>query len=201
MTLIVNAHKCELIAGGVAYPCRIGRDGYIEGALGAEGDYKTPLGRYAFRYGFYRADRVATPPSDLQFYPLRKDDGWCDAPNDAAYNMPVALPYPASAERLWKQSGVYDMVIVLGHNDSPPVVGLGSAIFLHIAHYDDRPTAGCIAVSPDVMAAILPAIKPGGFIDIRAQLARAKYRAADPNMAGAEGGGDLKIGAHAHGQF
>ena len=26
--------------------------------------------------------------------PIARDDGWCDAPTDSAYNRPVKLPYP-----------------------------------------------------------------------------------------------------------
>lgn len=168
MALIVNAKDKTLSATGAVYPCRIGRDGYIARVLGCEGDFKTPLGAYSVRYGFYRADRLAPPPSLLTFHALRPDDGWCDAPQDAAYNLPVRLPYPAGAETMWKDSGVYDIVVVLGHNDSPPVAGRGSAIFLHIARADDGPTAGCIAVTPDVMAAILPALSPDCVITIQA---------------------------------
>lgn len=167
MTLIVNAKSKTLTAGDNAYPCRIGRAGGIDQAKGREGDGKTPLGIYKFRYGFYRADRVPPPPGALTFHALKPDDGWCDAPGDLAYNMPVKMPYPASAEQMWKEGGVYDIVIVLGHNDSPPAGDLGSAIFLHVARTDDRATAGCIAVTPDVMAQILPHISPGGVIDIR----------------------------------
>ena len=168
MTLIVNAKDKTLHAFGRHYPCRIGRAGFMPQTSGREGDNKTPLGTYGIRYGFYRADRVPVPPCDLTFHAMRADDGWCDAPDDPAYNMPVRLPYPASAEAMWKDSGVYDIVIVLGHNDSPPQPVLGSAIFLHVARSDDKATAGCIAVSPDVMAAILPALKPGAEIVIQA---------------------------------
>lgn len=166
MSLIVNAKSKTLFCGPARYSCRIGRDGYIEGELGQEGDWKTPLGRHAIRYGYYRADRVATPRSRLSFFALRETDGWCDDRDDRAYNLPVRLPYPASAEALWKDSGVYDIIIVLGHNDAPPRPGQGSAIFLHISHIDDKPTAGCIAVSPDVMARILPHIGAQDYVDI-----------------------------------
>jgi len=156
MNLIVNAKDKTLTSRGIIYQCRIGREGFITQDKGREGDWKTPLGTYAVRYGFYRADRVPAPLSLLTFHALKPDDGWCDAPQDIAYNMPVRLPYPASTEKMWKEGGVYDIIIVLGHNDDPPAAGLGSAIFLHIARIDDRATAGCIAVSPDVMAVLLP---------------------------------------------
>ena len=168
MTLIVNAKDKTLHVDAATYLCRIGKAGFVAGDKGREGDLKTPLGTYCARYGFYRADRVPPPPGPLTFHAIKSDDGWCDAPGDMAYNMPVRLPYPASAEVMWKDNGVYDIVIVLSHNDSPPQPGLGSAIFLHVARSDDKATAGCIAVSPDVMAAILPGLKPGAEIVIQA---------------------------------
>jgi L,D-peptidoglycan transpeptidase YkuD (ErfK/YbiS/YcfS/YnhG family) len=78
---------------------------------------------------------------------LRADDGWCDAAGDRNYNRRVRHPYPASAERLWRQDGLYDLVVVLGYNDRPRLQGRGSAIFVHIARPGYRPTAGCIALA------------------------------------------------------
>lgn len=56
----------------------------------------------------------------------------------------------------------------LGHNDGPPVAGMGSAIFLHVAKPDYAPTAGCVAVAlPDVLQA--PALaEAGDAMEIRA---------------------------------
>lgn len=150
-------------------PCRIGRDGFIPQAKGREGDWKTPLGTYQLRYGLYRADRLpGPPPSPLSFWPIQNNDGWCDDSNDAAYNRLIRLPYPASHEVMTKESGVYDIVIVLGHNDNPPKPNKGSAIFLHITHPDMRPTAGCVAIEPEVMVTLLPHLNPGGHIEIKA---------------------------------
>ena len=59
----------------------------------------------------------------------------------------MRLPYPASAERLWREDGVYDLIVVLGHNDDPVVPGAGSAIFLHRARSGYEPTQGCVALA------------------------------------------------------
>ncbi|HXJ01588.1 MAG TPA: hypothetical protein VNH44_10215, partial [Micropepsaceae bacterium] len=42
---------------------------------------------------------------------------------------------------------LYDVIVVVGFNDSPVVSGKGSAIFLHLARPDSRPTQGCVALS------------------------------------------------------
>lgn len=162
----VKASKAQLCINGVSYPCALGKHGWVEGAMGREGDGKTPLGRYGFRYVLYRADRVSLPVCNLPAHPLRPDDGWCDAPDDPAYNRPVRLPYPARAESLWRDSPVYDVIVVLGHNDNPPKPGLGSAVFFHVAREVYGPTQGCVAVSKEHMLEILPLLTPKDVIEI-----------------------------------
>ena len=137
-------------------PCRIGKSGYVDGRKGREGDAKTPLGDYRLRFGLYRPDQLSRPPSPLSFRALRPEDSWCDDINDAAYNRFIRLPYPASHEKLWREDGAYDIILVMNHNDSPPQSGLGSAVFIHIAQPDNRQTLGCVALTPDHMVQILP---------------------------------------------
>jgi L,D-peptidoglycan transpeptidase YkuD (ErfK/YbiS/YcfS/YnhG family) len=69
--------------------------------------------------------------------------------------MPVELPFTASHERLWREDGLYDFIVVLGHNDSPPRPLLGSAVFLHLREQDTPHTAGCVAIAKDDMHALL----------------------------------------------
>jgi len=166
MEILVDTTARSIKFDGQTYSCRVGRDGAVPAEHGREGDFKTPLGTYKLRYGFYRKARLPKPPGRLPFWPLRSDDGWCDAPKDAAYNQPVRLPYPASAESLIRDDPAYDIIIVLGHNDSPPIAGKGSAIFLHVTRIDDIQTAGCVALNPDVMARFLPKLSQGDEITI-----------------------------------
>jgi L,D-peptidoglycan transpeptidase YkuD (ErfK/YbiS/YcfS/YnhG family) len=78
---------------------------------------------------------------------IRRHDGWCDASADRNYNRPVRLPYAASAERLWREDALYDVVVVLDYNKRPRVRGRGSAIFMHVARPGYAPTEGCIALA------------------------------------------------------
>lgn len=126
-----------------------------------EGDGITPCGRFAVREIFYRADRVARPDVTLPLRAIQPDDGWCDAPDDANYNCPVKLPYRASAERMWRDDPLYDLVAVLGYNDNPVVPGKGSAIFLHIARPDYSATHGCVALAFADALAALEQLQPG----------------------------------------
>lgn len=135
----------------------------VPAALGAagirtdkqEGDGATPAGLLRLRRVFYRADRGAAPACAVPREALAPDDGWCDDPMHPDYNRQVSLPHPARHERLWREDGLYDIVAVLGWNDAPVVRNRGSAIFLHGAHRDFRPTEGCIALAPDALRRVL----------------------------------------------
>ncbi len=122
-----------------------------------EGDGATPSGLLTLRRVLYRADRGSAPASAVPREALAPDDGWCDDPGHPDYNRMVRLPHPARHERLWRDDGLYDIVGVLGWNDDPVRPGRGSAIFLHAAHPDGRPTEGCIALAPDALRQVLAA--------------------------------------------
>jgi len=116
---------------------RIGKAGFIDQKQGREGDAKTPLGTYTLRFGLYRTDHLPSPPPQppqikgqipLVFHALDESDGWCDAPHDPAYNRFVRLPHSSSTEQLWRDDGAYDIILVMSHNDSPPVPDAGSAV-------------------------------------------------------------------------
>ena len=111
--------------------CALGRGGIR--ADKREGDGATPTGKFALRRVFYRPDRELPPVTGLEAQPLNPTMGWCDDPAHDDYNRLVQLPHPASCERMWRDDALYDVLAVLGHNDDPPVPGLGSAIFLHPA--------------------------------------------------------------------
>jgi len=145
--------------------CALGRSGVIAAELKREGDGASPLGVWPLQRVLYRADRGPAPITGLPLAAILEDDGWCDAPDDPAYNRPVRLPYPASCERMWRDDAVYDIVCVLGHND-PPRAGLGSAIFLHCARPNYSPTEGCIALARADLEALLALAGPGADLEI-----------------------------------
>lgn len=145
----------------------LGKGGVKPEADKVEGDGATPLGEYVLRRVMYRTDRGAAPVTALPVRPLRADDGWCDDPADAAYNRPVRLPYPASAENMIRTDELYDIVVVLSHNDDPPLSGRGSAVFLHCAKPDYSPTLGCVALARSDLEAVLAQAKPGDRLEIR----------------------------------
>ena len=156
--------------GNWRLPCCIGPAGIK--VHKREGDGATPFGVWPLREIFYRPDRVSGPKTRLLVQPLKPDYGWCDAATDRNYNRLVRLPYPASAEPLWRDDEVYDIIVVLGYNDEPRIAGGGSAIFMHIARADMAPTAGCIALSRADLLRLLEAPEPPRWIDTRP----ARYR-------------------------
>jgi L,D-peptidoglycan transpeptidase YkuD (ErfK/YbiS/YcfS/YnhG family) len=126
------------------------------------------LGRWRLLQVLYRADRIRRPATALPARPIKPDDGWCDAPADRNYNRPVRHPYPASAERLWRTDGLYDLVVVLSHNVRPRVRGSGSAVFMHVAQPGLSPTAGCIALKREHLRRLLVQLGPGATVRVRA---------------------------------
>jgi len=147
--------------------CAIGKAGAIAADDKREGDSKSPRGTWPLREVWYRPDVYPDGPrTALPVRATRPDDGWCDAPDDRNYNRPVTLPYPASAERMWRDDAVYDLVVILGHNDDPPVPGLGSAIFMHLARDGYPGTEGCVALARADLEAVLAAARPGDAVEI-----------------------------------
>jgi L,D-peptidoglycan transpeptidase YkuD (ErfK/YbiS/YcfS/YnhG family) len=140
----------------------IGRGGVV--ARKREGDGATPVGSWPMRRLLYRADRIALPSTRLSIAPIGRRDGWCDAPADIRYNQPVVLPYPASAERLWRADRIYDLVVPLGYNDAPVVPGAGSAIFLHLARRGYGPTEGCVALARRDLLLVLAEADPSSCV-------------------------------------
>jgi len=120
-----------------------------------EGDGATPLALLPLRRVLYRADRIAKPRTIVAVEPIAPNDGWCDDPAYPDYNRPVRLPLKASAEALWRDDAVYDIIGVLGWNDAPVQPGRGSAIFLHVARPDFAPTEGCVALLADDLRRVL----------------------------------------------
>jgi L,D-peptidoglycan transpeptidase YkuD (ErfK/YbiS/YcfS/YnhG family) len=141
--------------------CALGPAGVTAAAAKREGDGKSPAGAWPLRRVLWRPDRRPAPDTALPAQPLALQDGWCDDPADPAYNRPVTLPYPASAERLWRDDDVYDLIVILGHNDDPVVPGAGSAVFLHLARPDYAPTQGCVALAARDLEDLLRQAMPG----------------------------------------
>ena len=150
VALLSNSSTIKILSAdtltfrGCRYHCAIGRGGIRIDK--SEGDGCTPTGRFPLRKVLYRPDRMNKPETQLIVHALQPNDAWCDDPSDKAYNQLVKLPFPASHEKLWRNSHIYNLIIVMGHNDNPVIPKKGSAIFMHIAKPAYAPTEGCIVL-------------------------------------------------------
>ncbi len=154
----------KTISGMTWRKVALGRNGTTHNKT--EGDGATPFGSFPIRWVYYRPDRIAPPQTELPVRMLTPDDGWCDAPQDSFYNRPVKLPHPASCESLWRDDHLYDLIVVIGHNDSPVIPGKGSAIFVHLAKDEYAPTEGCVALTLDDLQEVISVAKPGDRLKI-----------------------------------
>ena len=144
----------RLQADAVVMACSLGRNGVTSSKR--EGDGKTPQGRFRLIGAYWRQDRLQRVSSAFKLEPIKAHMGWCDDPANANYNRPLRLPARAGHEELMRSDGLYDIVLLLDHNQSPRVRGHGSAIFFHLTRNGDDPTAGCIAISRPHMLRLLP---------------------------------------------
>jgi L,D-peptidoglycan transpeptidase YkuD (ErfK/YbiS/YcfS/YnhG family) len=143
----------RVIAGSVVIRCALGPAGIRR--TKREGDGATPTGKFRLEYALVRPDRLNRPHARLPIGRLRPDDGWCDDPRSPLYNKPVRRPFTRGHERLWRDDGLYDCVVVLDYNRHRVRKAQGSAIFLHVAAPDLTPTAGCVAVPRPALLRLL----------------------------------------------
>ena len=84
--------------------------------------------------------------------------GWCNDIKSKKYNQEIKFPFKYSAEKLFRNDNIYDLLITIKYNYSPVVKKKGSAIFLHVSDKSYKPTEGCVAISKKDFLKILPYI-------------------------------------------
>lgn len=149
----IGLTRQKLIFGCGSIPCVSGRAG--ASWVKREGDGRTPFGRFRVLWGHFRGDRIGRPASRFKMVRTHPDDGWCDDPASANYNRPIKLPHPARHERLFREDGLYDILLVLDYNFTNTARPAGSAIFFHIWHSPSVRTEGCVAASLQNMRKLL----------------------------------------------
>ncbi len=150
--------------GNCSWPCALGKSGVTTDKK--EGDHASPAGCYPLRSVWYRADKGEKPVCTLPVMEIRREDGWCDDPDHPDYNRKITLPFEARHETLWREDDLYDIVVVIGHNDEPPVPGKGSCIFMHVAKPDYDGTEGCVALKKKDLLELLEKISKDTAIEI-----------------------------------
>ena len=129
------------------FACAIGRGGLTTNKI--EGDHKTPVGEFKFKKIYYRKDKLGEMTFQIPFAIIRENDGWCDDPKSKLYNQHVQFPFDSSAEKLFRDDDLYDLLCVINHNTDPIIPGKGSAIFLHISKPNFEGTEGCVAIEKE----------------------------------------------------
>lgn len=147
-----------LTAGSLRVQVALGRSGVKANKV--EGDGATPRGSFRPLRVWWRADRGLRPRTRLPVRRIGPADAWCEDPIDRRYNRPVRLADGAPGDRLWRSDNLYDLVVEIDHNTRPRVARRGSAVFIHIARPGFRPTAGCIALTPDALRKLLERLTP-----------------------------------------
>ena len=155
-----NGDGWQASYGGKSWRAAVGKCGIRRDKV--EGDGASPAGRWPIRRVLYRADKLGSAPvSVFDTATIEPADGWCDAPEHPDYNRPVHLPFAASHEEMWRTDDLYDIVVVLGHNDDPIIPGAGSAVFLHVASAGYGSTAGCASMTRADLLEFLSLATPG----------------------------------------
>ena len=149
------------------YPVYIGKNGGIDEKDKKEGDWKTPYGTYPLRRVLYRPDTMDAPETSLPVIEITEKLGWCDDPQHPEYNKLIEKPFDASHEDMYRSDRLYNIVVEIGHNDNPPVPGMGSAVFLHLKRPERDYTAGCGGFNDDDLKHILKNIGDNPMITIR----------------------------------
>ncbi len=162
--LKANIEKRLLSFDDVSFFCIFGKDGITKDKK--EGDWKTPSGTFKIRKIYYRKDRIQKLDGELECIPLYINDAWCDDIEKDEYNTFIKLPFNGSYENLWREDELYDIIIVIGYNDSPIIKGKGSAIFIHLTKENMEYTKGCLAIKKEDMMSLLQKITPQTEIEI-----------------------------------
>ena len=135
------------------FQCSIGRSGFSENKK--EGDGCTPVGTFFIKKIYYRADKIRNLDTKIKKILIHESDGWCDDPSQKEYNQLIQFPFNFSAEKLYREDSLYNVICILDYNTNPIISGLGSAIFMHVAKNGYRPTEGCIALKQEDLLYLL----------------------------------------------
>ena len=133
--------------------CAVGKRGI--GKKRREGDLITPKGLFKIKKVYFRKDKVRGLKTKFSMKAITKNMGWCDDPESNKYNQLIKYPFPFNAEKLYRNDNIYDIVIVLDFNSKPIKKNKGSAIFLHVAKKNYKPTRGCVAIKKNELKKLL----------------------------------------------
>ncbi|MEU7767419.1 L,D-transpeptidase family protein [Nocardia sp. NPDC049190] len=142
-------------------PAWVGAEGISTQA--EEGAAFTPEGTFTVTEGFGRLPDVGATLPYLSVDPSNTW-WWVSDPESPLYNQKFRCTEPdcpfdtGLAENLGRTDPQYNYALVIDYNRFPAVPKRGSAFFVHVAV--GRATAGCVAVTDDVMRTLLATLHP-----------------------------------------
>ena len=155
--MIIVKKKGSLEYKNFKSPCALGKAGI--GKKKIEGDNITPKGNFRIVKVYYRKDRIKKINTKFKLIKIKKNMGWCSDPNSKNYNQQIKLPTRFKHEKLYRKDSLYDIILFINYNINPIEKNKGSAIFIHIAKKNYKPTAGCIALKKEDLIKLLGLIK------------------------------------------
>jgi hypothetical protein len=164
--MIIVKNSGYLLFKNYKFRCAIGKSGIKKKIT--EGDKITPKGKFKLIKIYYRQDKIKKIKCSIKKIKIKKNMGWCDDLKSNLYNQQIKLPTKFSHEKLYRNDRIYDLLVVLNYNTGPIVKNKGSAIFIHIAKKNYKPTAGCIALKKSDLIKLLQVIKKNTKINISA---------------------------------
>ena len=139
------------------FRCSLGKAGIKKKEK--EGDNITPKGIFKITSVYYRSDRIKKIITPLKEIIIKKKMGWCDDPKSNFYNREIKLSDKFNYEKFYRKDNLYDIIVNLNYNTNPIIKNKGSAIFIHIADKNYKPTAGCIGIKKNNLIKLLSIIK------------------------------------------
>ncbi|MBF6168144.1 L,D-transpeptidase family protein [Streptomyces gardneri] len=145
----------------LAVPAWVGAAGISREAR--EGAAYTPEGTFALTEGFGRLPGVG---AQLPYLSVDASNTWwwVSDTESPLYNQKFQCtegecPFDTTrSENLGRTDPQYNYALVIDYNRFPVVPNQGSAFFVHVEV--GRPTAGCVAVSDEIMRTLLATLEP-----------------------------------------
>ena len=153
-----------LINQSQKHRCSIGYNGLTKNKY--EGDGCTPIGTFKINKILYRPDKISTYEFRIDSQIIEEGDGWCDDIESDLYNQKINFPFNHSAEHLYRNDDLYDIICIIDYNLNPIIKDKGSAIFLHVASDDYSPTQGCVAIKKEELLQIAINLEKNSVIQI-----------------------------------
>ncbi len=148
----------ELICSKKKLICFVGANGIKKKTR--EGDMVTPKGTFKFLEIYYRPDKIKNIKSNIPIKKIYRNSFWCVDSKSKFYNCYQNKKKKFLCEKLYRNDGLYDILITINYNTEPTKKFKGSAIFVHCCKTEKRYTEGCLALKKKDLIKLVRLIKP-----------------------------------------